>query len=73
MKTANVKNILIQMDIPDNVSKEKEVEYVNSIITLMNNIIGMSELESQPQIMAGGAGIDSADIYTEDSNIEDED
>ena len=73
MKTANVKNILIQMDIPKNISKEKEIEYVNSIIGLMNSIISMSELESQPQIMAGGAGIDSTDVYTEDSSIEDED
>ncbi len=62
MKTANVNNVVIQMDIPSSIPKEKEQEYVLGIIDTMNEIIRMSELEAQPQILS--SGIDSADIDT---------
>lgn len=56
MKTVIV-NVQIQMDI--NESRD-EVQQVSNVLDAMNQIISISEIESQPQIFV--SGIDYSDI-----------
>lgn len=67
MKTLNIKNLVIQFD-----SKGGDpVQEAQEVVDLINKIIGMSELESQPQIMS--SGLDSSDIEESESNEQEED
>jgi len=57
-KRITIKNLVIQFDSKggDSVSEAQEV------IDLMNKIVGMSELESQPQIMSSGLDASNVEI-----------
>lgn len=55
-KTINIRNLVLQFD-----SKGGDpIQEAQQIIDLINKTIGMSEFESQPQIMS--SGLDSSDV-----------
>lgn len=64
MKVITVKNLTLQFDSKGGDAKEE----AQQVIDLINKIVGMSELDSSPQIMS--SGLDSSDIEEKDLNDE---
>lgn len=63
MKVITIKNLTLQFDSKGGDPKEE----AQQVIDLINKIVGMSELESSPQIMS--SGLDNSDIEEEETEI----
>lgn len=66
LKTITIKNLTIQFDGKG----ENPLAEAHEVIDLINKIVGMSELESQPQIFSGA--VDNSDIEIKDETLNEE-